>query len=129
VINVTEEKTWYEEALERNEKETQGDYETDVEYWDRTPGQHKIKILKRGEEYEADFGNGTQKRVSFEVEVDGLVKKWPMNLKFGDKSPYMKIATVIHANGGIPEGGLPVMVIISGKGKETEYAVVDLQSV
>lgn len=116
---VQDEKPWYEEALEK-----ESDFDGDELWKAKDDSNEKITLLG-----DPDLKETADERkiavLPVEVGPDAEKRAWIVNRKYGDKAPYMQICKIVAKHGGVPENGLVLQVIVTGKGQNRQYTILD----
>jgi len=95
----------------------------DRNYWKPEAGQHKVKFLNNGEEYEFEWEEKTIKKVGFKVEIEGTTYDWGITKGITEQSLYGQIALVGASKETLE--GTEINLIVKGSGKTVEYTVLE----
>ena len=96
-------------------------------WWKPTTGQHKIKILTDGEEYQYEFDDGIAKKViqkiRFEVEIAENKLDWGVSKGISESSLYGQLSLVGAERGTLI--GTEITLVVKGSGMEISYTVLE----
>lgn len=115
----------------KNEKEKLVEA-VDRNYWKPTPGQHKIKFLSDGEEYEFDIEEKgvtkKVKKVGFKIKVNGEeeVFDWGVSKGITAQGLYGQLTLVGEWKGSLVDQ--EINLVVKGTGKTVEYTVLEALS-
>lgn len=96
---------------------------TERNYWKPTAGQHKVKFLTDGEEYEFEWEEKTIRKVGFKVEVNNEKFDWGVTRGITEQSLYGQIALIGASLGTLI--GNEITLVVKGSGKTVEYTVLE----
>ena len=92
-----------------------------LDWWQATPGKHKIKVLKEGGEYIARLEDKEIKKVRLEVEVNNKRFNWGITCGMTEQSLWGQLC-LLGSNLGSLEGQ-EITLLVKGSGKNRDYTI------
>ena len=94
-----------------------------ADWWQPTPGQHKIKILDDGEAYTANWEDKEIPKVRFQIEIDGKEYAWGVTKGQTEGSLYGQLCLVGAAWQTLKDK--EINLVVKGVKKDTSYTVLE----
>ena len=92
-------------------------------WWKPSTGQHKIKFLSNGEEFETIWEEKTLKKVRFDIEVAKEMYFWGVTKGITENSLYGQIVLLGENRGSLIDG--EINLVVKGSGKDTSYVILE----
>ena len=92
-------------------------------WWKPIAGQHKVRFLSDGEEYETEWEGKIIPKVRFDIKINNEELSWGVTKGSTKNSLYGQLALIGRAKGTLVNE--EITLIVKGKDKDTDYTVLE----